>query len=311
MPKLSDVRVVAISALVSVLDVILNLIVAVITGSSVMLSQALQGVSDLVTGALLYIGVRRSKRKRDAHFQFGYGREIFFWVLIASLIMFAGTGSMSFYFGVQQIINPEPIEHVWVAFAMLTFGLLSNGYAFSLSLRRLHQHGREQGVHWWRHLVDSSLIETKATFAIDLLGTSAAFFGLISLGIYHATGLAQFDGLGSVVIGFTMMMAATTLIWNIRDLIVGRGVDVDTLERITHAALSVRGVNAVLDMRTMYVGSSKLFVVLEVHVRDGFTTDEIEHITDHIKRNVRAQVPIARHIQVEIETPDDETAATH
>ena len=310
MTNLSDIRVVATSALVSVLDVVLNLGVALVTGSTVMLSQALQGMSDLVTGALLYIGVKRSKRGRDDQFQFGYGREIFFWVLIASIIMFAGTGVTSLYFGAQQIINPTPVDHIWLAFAMLTFGLATNSYAFSLSFRRLKARGQQDGEHWWRHLVDSSLIETKATFAIDFLGTSAAILGLISLGIYQLSGYAQFDGIGSIAVGLTMMVAAVTLMWNIRDLIVGRGVDTKMLQRITDAALQVKGVNAVLDMRTMYVGSSKLFVVLEVHLNDRFTTDEIEHITDSIKQHVRKEVPVARHIQVEIETPDDEVISS-
>jgi cation diffusion facilitator family transporter len=306
MAKLSDVRVVATSALVSVSDVVLNLIVALFTGSTVMLSQALQGLSDLVTGGLLFVGVKRSRREADARFQFGYGREIFFWVLIASIIMFAGTGAMSLYFGYQQIVYPSPVEHIWLAFAMLGFGLITNGYAFSLSLKRLHQEGSEQGDHWWRYLVNSSLIETKATFAIDFLGTSAAVFGLLALGIYQITGLAQFDGVGSVLIGVTMMVAAVMLMRDIRDLIVGRGVDTKTLQMLQKEALAVKGVNAVLDLMTMYVGSSKLFVVMELHLQDDFTTDEIEKIVDAVKSRVHKKIPLVHHIQIEVETPDEE-----
>lgn len=308
MATLSDVRVVATSALVSVSDVVLNLVVALLTGSTIMLSQALQGLSDLVTGGLLYVGVRRSRRVADARFQFGYGREIFFWVLIASIIMFAGTGTMSLYFGYQQVMYPSAVEHVWVAFAMLVFGLCTNGYAFSLSLKRLHQEGEEQGEHWWRYLVNSSLIETKATFAIDFLGASAAVMGLVALGVYQLTGLAQFDGVGSILIGLTMMVAAVMLVRDIHDLIVGRGVDTKTLAALKREALAVPGVNAVLDLLTMYVGSSKLFVVMELHLADNFTTDEIEAIVDTVKQRIHKKIPLVHHIQIEVETPDEELA---
>lgn len=306
MATLSDVRVVATSALVSVSDVVLNLVVAVVTGSTVMLSQALQGLSDLVTGGLLFVGVKRSGRQADARFQFGYGREIFFWVLIASIIMFAGTGAMSLYFGYQQVAFGSPVEHIWLAFVMLVFGLATNGYAFSLSLRRLRSEGSERGQHWWRYLANSSLIETKATFAIDFLGSSAAVFGLVALCLYVVTGWTGFDGIGSIVIGLTMMIAAVMLMRDIRDLIVGRGVDAATQQQLKDAAVSVRGVRAVLDLLTMYVGSSKLFVVMEVHLEDNFTTDQIEHIVDDIKKKVRRAVPIVHHIQIEVETPDNE-----
>lgn len=306
MRKISDVRVVATSVLVSVLDVALNVIVALATGSTVMLSQALQGTSDLVTGGLLYVGVRRSQRKADHRFPFGYGREIYFWALIASMIMFAGTGAASLYFGYRQVIDPSPVEHLWLAFGMLAFGALTNGYALSLSINRIRQDDASSSERWWRHLWHSSLIETKATLTIDLLGTTAAVLGLAALGTYWATGFTQFDGIGSLVIGVAMMAGAVLLMRDLRDLIVGRGVDADTRARIGDVALNVPGVRSVLDLLTMYVGSSKLFVVLELHLADGLSTDEIELITDEVKQHVRETVPVVHHIQVEIETPADE-----
>lgn len=306
MAKLSDVRVVATSALVSVSDVVLNLIVALMTGSTVMLSQALQGLSDLVTGGLLYVGVRRSKRKADDRFHFGYGRELFFWVLIASIIMFVGTGGMSLYFGWQQLTGPSSIDRIWLALGMLIFGFSTNFYAFRLSFLRMRNEGKKRGRTWWRHFKYSSIVETKATFVIDFLGTSAATLGMVALLLYVATGDARFDGVGSIVIGLTMMIAAFFLMLDIRDLIIGKAVDEKTLADITRAASSVDEVQSVLDLRTMFLGSSKLFVVIEVHLRDHLTTDQVEYVTDEIKRAIRRRVSLVKHVQVEIETPDDE-----
>lgn len=306
MANLSDIRVVATSALVSVSDVVLNLTVALLTGSVVMLSQALQGLSDLVTGGMLYVGVKRSAREADERFQFGYGRELFFWVLIASIIMFVGTGGMSLYFGWQQITGPSSVDHVWLALGMLFVGFCSNFYAFRLSFQRMKQEGRKRGRNWRQQFIHSSIIETKATFTIDFLGTSAALLGLAALLLYVATGDARFDGIGSIVIGLGMMAAAFFLILDIRGLIIGKSVDERTLATITRAALSVEHVRSVLDLRTMYLGSSKLFVVIEVHLHDKLTTDQIEHIIDEIKQRVTRRVPIVKHVQVELETPDEE-----
>lgn len=299
----SDTRVVATSASVSVLDVALNVMVALATGSTVMLSQALQGLSDLITGGILYIGVRRAGREADHHFQFGYGREIFFWVLVAGIIMFAGTGGASVYVGYQQIIHPDGIDNIWLAVGMLSVGFVMNLYAFRLSLRRLKQLSHK--AHWWRHLVSSSIVETKATFVIDFLGTAAAALGFIAIALFLLTGNAQFDGIGSVAIGLLMMTAAVLLMRDVRDLIVGKSVDKATSRQIIRAAKGIAGVNDVLDLRTMYLGSNKLLVVLEVHLADGLDTDTIEDITDHIKHKVQRLVPIVHHIQVEIETPEE------
>ncbi len=304
---ISDFRVVATSAFVSLFDVALNIFVAIITGSTVMLAQALQGLSDLVTGGILFFGVRRSKRTADHNFQFGYGREVFFWVLIAGIIMFAGTGGASLYFGYQQLVNPGPVESVWIAMVMLVIGFMTNFYAFRLSLKRLAQ--RSNGGSVWKQLLSSSIVETKATFVIDLLGTLAAVFGFTALILFIITGHEQFDGIGSIVIGLSMMVGACLLLRDVHDLIVGKAVDATTSQEIIAAAVSVDGVNEVLDLRTMYLGSERLLVIMEVHIEDNRHTDEIEQITDNIKHVVHKRIPIVGHIQVEIETPDEVLAS--
>ncbi|WP_150460233.1 cation diffusion facilitator family transporter [Nesterenkonia ebinurensis] len=302
--KVSDTRVVLTSTVVSVFDVSLNAFVAIVTGSTVMLSQALQGLSDMMTGIVLFVGVKKSKRRPDTQFQFGYGREVFFWALIAGIIMFGGTGLASVYFGYQQFIRPEPVDNIWLAFIVLFFSFCTNAYSFSLSFRRLRQSGGTAG--WLRRLRHSSLIETKATFFLDSIGTTATGIGIIALLLFALTGDSRLDGAGGIAIGMTMMCAAMLLILDIRGLIVGRGAGQTTSRRIIDVAESVTNVRSVLDLRTMYLGSDKLLVILEVHLKDGLDTDTIEELIDTIKRTVTIAVPSVYSIQVEVETPDDE-----
>jgi cation diffusion facilitator family transporter len=300
--SISDIRVVATSFVVSISDVVLNFAISLITGSTVMLSQALQGLSDLVTGGILYKGVRRSERKADNLYQFGHGREIFFWVLMAGIVMFVGTGGMSVYFGYQQFTNPQLVESVWLALGMLLFGIATNGYAFSLSVKRLNR--LDPSKRWYHQLLHSSIVETKATFLIDFLGTSSAVLGFIALSLYFITDNAAFDGLGSIVIGVSMMCVAVLLVNDVRSLIVGKSVEPQVAERIIGSAQSVHGIQSVLDLRTMYLGSARLLVIIEVHVKDDLDTDQIEQIVDNVKEVVQSNVPQVHHIQVEIETPD-------
>lgn len=304
MQKISDIRVVATSFLVSVSDVVFNFVVAFFTGSTVMLAQGLQGLSDLITGGILFVGVKRSHRMADKKYHFGYGREVFFWVIFAGVLMFLGTGGLSVYFGWQQVTNPSPIENVWLAFAMLVLGFSTNGYAFSLSFKRLRR--LRGGFGWWHQLLRSSVVETKATFLIDFLGTTGAALGFIALLTFALTNDAKFDGFGSIAIGLVMMLGAVLLIKDARDLLVGKAVDPVITEKILAAAHSVEGIDSVLDLRTMYIGSAKVLVILEVHMPDGLITDQIERIIDEAKKVVQANVPEVHHIQVEVETPDHE-----
>lgn len=302
--KISSNQVVMTSLIVSVFDVILNMAAAILTGSTVLISQSLQGMSDVVTNGLLLTGVKRSTRAADARHQFGYGREIFFWVLMAGIVMFLGAGTLSLYFGFQQAVHPGKIDHVLLGLVILVLGVTSNGYAFNQSVRRLKQLNPK--ISWWTQLRNSSIVETKTTLLIDFLGTVSTILGLCALAIFVVTGNARFDGLGSIIIGLTMMIATVLLVTDVRDLIVGRSVGDGLAAKIRGVARSADGVISVLDLRTMYLGSGKLLVIIEVHIEDGLDTDTIEKIIDNVKLSVQKTVPEVHHIQVEVETPDDE-----
>ena len=235
--RISAERVVLTSFVVDLTDILFNVIVAVLSGSVVMLSQALQGGADLLTSTLLLIGLERSRRRASHAYSFGHGREIFFWVVMAGVSMFVLTGTLSVYFGIQRILSPEPIANLGWSFTALVVGLLTNGYAFLLSYRRLQE--SEGSDQFWTIFRQSSLIETKATLILDLMGTLASVFGLFALGFYQLTGNLQFDGVGAVLIGLSTAILAVGLVTSAKDLLVGRSAAPDVEARIRQAAAEI------------------------------------------------------------------------
>ncbi|MDP2648499.1 MAG: cation transporter, partial [bacterium] len=66
---------------------------ALASGSSVMLSEAVHSTADTLNQVLLLIGLRRSLKKPDEEFEYGYGNERFFWALISACgVFFVGAG---------------------------------------------------------------------------------------------------------------------------------------------------------------------------------------------------------------------------
>lgn len=266
-----------------------------------MVAESLQGVADLMTSSLLLLGLRRAERRANRHFRFGHGRELFFWVLMAGMAMLILTATLSVWFGIQRVLHPEPIHNIWLAYLALGIGFVTNGYAFSLSVKRLR--GAHVGPNMWHRFRHSSLVETKATLVLDLLGMVAAGFGLVALTLYEVTDNSAFDGIGSITIGLATAVLAAMLISAVKDLLVGRSATSDIELMIRKAALEIDGVERVLDLRTMYLGSERLLVNLEVHMRGGLETRQLEALIDDTKRNIKRRVPIVHHIQVELETP--------
>ncbi len=293
-------KVIITSFIVDLLDIVLNLIVAVISGSVVMLTQVFEAIADIASSGFLMIGFRRSLQKEDKTHPFVYGREIYFWSLMSGLIMFGLTSSLSFYFGWQRFIHPEPIHDIGIALFVLVFTFFTNLYAFTLSLRRLMK--KRPIMHIVRIFYRSSLVETKTTFILDLMGASASLVGSIALGIYILTGDMRFDGLGAMIIGITLAIFSIFLLAGIRDLLIGKSASQETEERIRKAALEVAEVEEVLDLKTLHIGSEKLLVNLDVHMNAKLGTRELERLIDDIKEKIRKEVPSATYVQVELET---------
>lgn len=294
-------KVIITSFLVDFLDVVTSLIVAVISGSVVMLAQVLEGLADLAASGFLLIGLIRSKRPSDKRHPFGYGRELYFWTMLSSILILGVTSTLSIYFGWKRLLNPFAVSNIYFAFFVLGLTTLTNGYALSLSIKRLV---RGRSVLRLREVfIHSSKIETKTALVLDLMGTLASVFGLLALVFYQTSGDLFFDGLGAIVIGILLAVFGVILLIPIRELIIGQSASAETENKIRRATMVQPEVKNILDLKTLHIGSERLLVNAEVNLKSDLTTKEIEGIIDRIKEDIKKEVPEVKHIQVEVETP--------
>ena len=300
--KISEKRVLVTTFFVDLLDVAINLIVAIATGSVVMLAEFFQGLADLTAAAFLLVGHKRSRKRADKQHPFGYGKEVYFWTLISAVVMMTFTATASFYFGLMRFLEPEEISYIGLGYGTLAITLVTNVYAFSLSSRRLLKNRpfKKLPELFW----NSGDVTVKNALVLDLMGTSAAFFGLVSLLLYQFAGEKRFDGIGAMVVGVTTAILAFVLILGLRGLLVGERAAPEIEKKINEAALSIREVKEVLDLRTMQIGPDRLLVNIEVHIKDGLKTDDLEVLIDRIKQRIQEKVSSIRYVQVELETPD-------
>ena len=88
---------------------VLKLVAGLITGSAAMLAEAGHSVADTFTEALLLTALRRSSRPADRSHPFGYGKERYFWSLMAAVSIFTSGALFAFYEGFRAIFG-EPRE---------------------------------------------------------------------------------------------------------------------------------------------------------------------------------------------------------
>lgn len=298
MSEISAKRVVTTSFVVDIIDIITNITVALLTGSMVMIVESLQGLADLSTVGLLLLGVKRSSRSPDARHPFGYGRELYFWTLISSVIMLVFTATTSFFLGLNRFLRPEPIDNVFLAIFVLIIAVITNGYALSLDIKRLSKNLPKSRIV--SHFFASAHIETKTVFVLDLIGVASALSGLLNLSLYKLTQNLHFDGLGAMMIGVVLGILSLALVVEAKELLIGKAASRQIHQLIRQIVLGFDQVVKISSLKTVYIGSGKLLLHLDLHFKNNLSTGEIEHLTTQIKEKIKGSVIEIDDVQIEL-----------
>src|SRR5579875_3966375 len=82
----------------------LKLVAGLFTGSGALLSEAAHSAGDSTTEVLLMVAQHRSGRPADSSHPFGYGKERYFWSLLAAVAIFVSGAGFSFYEGLRTVL---------------------------------------------------------------------------------------------------------------------------------------------------------------------------------------------------------------
>ena len=299
-PWISSRRVVVVSLLVNVSDVVTNLIVAIVTGSAVVFSAMAQGIADCAGSALLVVGERRAARPGDAAHPLGYAREAFFWGLLSAVAMLVVGGGLSAWRGYHQLVNPKPLDSPLLAVAVLVLAVITNGYAVSLSARKLLEEdgGLLAGARSFsRPLVKGALLR-------DVIGTTTSIVGLIAMVLYRVFDSVLFDALGALVAAVMMSIGSLVLMFQARALIAGRALPESDLARLRDAILAAPQVEAINHLAAIYAGASQVLVDADLDLREDLDTTDIELALDEIEARVRDILPTTERVRVLLNSPD-------
>ena len=129
--------------------------VAIVTGSSAMAAEASHSLSDTANDLFLFIAQRRSTRGPDDRHPLGYGREAYFWALIAALGVFVAGAAFSLREGITELIHPGVTSSFGVAYVVLAISAVFDLVSFRQSAGQM--------IHRARHFHRDFLAESRVT----------------------------------------------------------------------------------------------------------------------------------------------------
>lgn len=276
---------------------ITKFVVAGITGSSAMLSEAIHSAVDTFNGILLLVGRKLSRRPATPEHPFGHGKELYFWSLIVAVLVFGLGGGLSFFEGVQHVRHPEPMHSPMWNYIVLGVAALFEGTSFAIALRQfLAQAGN---TPFWEALQRSKDPTTYTVLAED----SAALVGLavaaLGIALSQRFDKPEFDGAASLIIGLLLAAVAVALILQSRGLLIGEGIQPETARAIRGIALGQPKVRDAGRVLSMYIGPDDVLVTMDLDFDEGTEAADAAAAIAAVERQVRERYPMIKRLFIE------------
>jgi len=269
------------------------------TGSSAMLSEGIHSLVDTGNQILLLYGMKQAKKPADDEFPFGHGKEIYFWSFVVAILIFAVGSGVSIYEGVHHVINPAQIKNPMVNYIVLGLALVFEGGAWFFAFKEF---GKVKGKRGYIEAVkrgkDPSMFVVLFEDSAAMLGLLIALFGIW---LTQVTGIAVFDGIASILIGFILGGTAIWLAVETKGLLIGEGANRSVIASIRRIAESFDEVENVNELLTMHMGPEFILVNISIRFRRGQLTREIEAIIQEIDAAIKAEHEAVKRIFVEAE----------
>ena len=129
-----------------------------------------------------------------------------------------------------------------------------------------------------------------------LLGLTFAFAGV---GLTILTGDAIWDAIGTLAIGVLLILVAVILGIETKSLLVGEGANSGDANAIRDAINENADVEALIHMKTLYLGPDELLVAAKVAFASKTKLADVAQSINAVEASIRDAVPVARVIYIE------------
>ncbi|MFD7713562.1 cation diffusion facilitator family transporter [Streptomyces sp. NPDC059785] len=277
-----------------------NLVIAVakavgglVSGSPALLSEAAHSVADSLNEVFLLAALRRSRRPADRKHPFGYGKERFFWSLLAAVGIFVMGGCFSFFQGFEALRSGAEESFTGYVTGLVVLGVALVAEGISL-IRALHQVRKDGGSKGMR---DPALRTVVAEDGTAVLGVTLAIIGMA---LHMVTGQVVWEASASLAIGALLVCVAYWLGSDARDQLIGEAADEEASGRIRALLEAQPEIDSVEDLLTMKLGLDSTLVAARVDLVPGLDSEEVEETAVRIKQSVTHLVPEADQIFLDV-----------
>jgi len=284
-----------------------KVVAAVVTGSTAMAAEAAHSLGDSSNDLFLLVAQRRSVRPRDDQHPLGYGREAYFWALIAALGVFVLAAAFSLRQGIDELIRPSVTTSFAVAYVVLGVSTVLDLVSFRQSAGQLVRRARR----FQRGVVEEARVTSepslRAVFVEDAVSVSGDVIAFVALALNQLTGSSVPQGVAAVLIALVLIRLSLRLIKRSHDFLVGAwvqaggaptGGDVAGMtqpfrpadeERARAFVLGYPGVTDIHEFLVTFLGPGRVWLVARVGIADDLLGAQVEGLVAGIESGLKRE----------------------
>ena len=265
-------------------------IIATITMSSAMFSEAVHSFVDTGNQFLLWFGIKQAKKSNPKIYPLGRGREEYFWTLVVAVLIFTIGGLVSLEHGIESLSHPKKLENLTISLTLLIVSIILESYVLKKAISELKR-GKAKNKGILKLLKESTDGPLIAIVVEDFAATLGLIFALVGTVLSFITQNSVYDSISAISIGILLMVSGIFLGYEMKHLITGESISNEKLKKIKQLISSNEQVLNLSNLKILPIGSNQYLALINLDYRDSLKDEEIITVNSSLINSIKNSEP--------------------
>ena len=265
-------------------------IIATITMSSAMFSEAVHSFVDTGNQFLLWFGIKQAKKSNPKIYPLGRGREEYFWTLVVAVLIFTIGGLVSLEHGIESLSHPKKLENLSISLTLLIVSIILESFVLKKAISELKR-GKAKNKGILKLLKESTDGPLIAIVVEDFAATLGLIFALVGTVLSFITQNSVYDSISAISIGILLMVSGIFLGYEMKHLITGESISNEKLKKIKQLISSNEQVLNLSNLKILPIGSNQYLALINLDYRDSLKDEEIITVNSSLINSIKNSEP--------------------
>ena len=261
-------------------------VIAFITSSSAMFSEAVHSYVDSGNQFILWFGIKQSKKPNKLIYPLGRGKEEYFWTLVVAVLIFTIGGLVSLEHGIEALSHPKELKNLFISIVVLSMSIVLELYVLYKAVKELRSKSKTDTTSVFKLLKESTDGPLIAIVVEDFAATLGLGIALVGSILANVTSNPVYDAASSILIGILLMVSGLFLGYEMKHLITGETVNTKTKDKIYNIIEQNDMIKNIESLKIISIGANKYLVLCTLDYLDTAQDSDVVNVNSELKNKI-------------------------